>query len=362
MPTNHIAPRAASLQRADTALISTAALAGIPEFVRGAFGEPVLRKANRAARLDIEVVERSDCFVPQRTMTAFVDAVARASGVEHFGLGIAPYLSLARYGVWGEYLLGAPTLGAAVRRAAATMDFHARGDGMSLELAGGRARIDYASAARGMSGYPHVAWGTIGAIISLCKSYLPASWRPHRIEVDLPARSEQALVEDTFECPVFFDAPGLALWLDAGDLRCVARSPAQTLLTVGDLARARSKLHGMSGLEGVVANQVWAQVLTGSVSIESTARSLDTSVRTLQRDLGRDGIDFRALVRTLRARRARELLAETDVPVTQISALLGYSAPAHFARAFRRATGLGPTEFRRAACPGGGPLPEPPVD
>jgi AraC-like DNA-binding protein len=35
--------------------------------------------------------------------------------------------------------------------------------------------------------------------------------------------------------------------------------------------------------------------------------------------------------------------------VTRISTALGYAAPAHFARAFRKATGIGPDEFRRAS-------------
>ena len=78
--------------------------------------------------------------------------------------------------------------------------------GGPLRLIDGRARIGYASAARWLDGYPHVAWGTIGAIISLCRSYLPSSWHPQCIEVDLPAPRRCTLAEDTFGCPVVFDA------------------------------------------------------------------------------------------------------------------------------------------------------------
>lgn len=349
MAANHIAPRAATSPLADAALISVAALAGVPDFVRGAFGERVLAKARQAAMLDFELIEDCGCFIPQRTMTTFTEAVARMAGEEHLGLKLAPHLTITDYGSWGEYLLGARTLGDAVARAAATMDFHARGDAMSLGLIDGRARIGYASAARWLDGYPHVAWGTIGAIISLCRSYLPSSWHPQCIEVDLPAPRRCTLAEDTFGCPVVFDAPRLAVWLRAHDLRAAPRRATGRLLTVGDMARERSEIHRFSGLEGVVAHQVWAQVLTGSVSIESTARSLDTSVRTLQRELGREGVDFRSMVNVLRGQRAMELLSQTGASVTQISTMLGYSAPAHFARAFRKTTGVGPSEFRRTS-------------
>jgi AraC-like DNA-binding protein len=69
-------------------------------------------------------------------------------------------------------------------------------------------------------------------------------------------------------------------------------------------------------------------------------------VRTLQRELNREGVDFRTVVNALRTRRAMELLCETTMSVTRISTMLGYSAPAHFARAFRKSAGAGPGDFR----------------
>ena len=302
--------------------------------------------------LDLASIDGSECFIPQLTMTTFVDAVARMIGEEHLGLKFAPYAAIGRYGSWGAYVLGGATLAAAIQRAEATIGFHASGDTLSMDVVADSARISYASAARRLDGYQHVTWGNVGAIISLCQSYVPGSWRPDRIEVDLPAPRRRTVFEDTFECPVVFDAPVSAVWLGASALPSVACRATGTSLTTGDLARARSALHGTSGLKGVVEHQVWAQILTGSVSIESTARSLDTSVRTLQRELGREGADFRTMVNALRGKRAVELLSETEASVTRISATLGYSAPGHFARAFRKAFGIGPREFRRSRCAG----------
>jgi len=48
----------------------------------------------------------------------------------------------------------------------------------------------------------------------------------------------------------------------------------------------------------VVVQHIRAQVLTGAVSIDSAARSMDTGVRTLQRELNRAGTDFRRLARS----------------------------------------------------------------
>jgi AraC family transcriptional regulator len=55
-----------------------------------------------------------------------------------------------------------------------------------------------------------------------------------------------------------------------------------------------------------------------------------------------------AYLASLRAARARALLAETDLPVTEVGARVGYMSSSHFARAFRQATGLSPRAYRKA--------------
>ena len=82
-------------------------------------------------------------------------------------------------------------------------------------------------------------------------------------------------------------------------------------------------------------------------SQEHLATVAGLSTRTLQRSLQEYGTDFRSLGNAIRAKRAAELLRGTNASVTDISAELGYSAPANFARAFRKATGLAPEDFRR---------------
>ncbi|HYY93436.1 MAG TPA: helix-turn-helix domain-containing protein [Pyrinomonadaceae bacterium] len=55
-----------------------------------------------------------------------------------------------------------------------------------------------------------------------------------------------------------------------------------------------------------------------------------------------------AYLASLRAARARELLAETDLSVTEVGARVGYMSSSHFARAFRQATGISPRAYRNA--------------
>jgi AraC-like DNA-binding protein len=60
------------------------------------------------------------------------------------------------------------------------------------------------------------------------------------------------------------------------------------------------------------------------------------------------GTSPHAYLAGLRSNRARLLLAETDLSITEISCRVGYASPSHFSKAFRQATGLTPRAFRAA--------------
>lgn len=352
MRTTHFAPKPRKLSRGSeigaTPVISVTALAGISAVVRHEFGERVLRCANQAAMLDIEAIEDQDCFIPHVTMTTFIDEIAKLSGQSNLGLTLAPHLTIANYGGWGAYVLSALTLGTAIERAIATLGFHTNADKLSVANIDGQMRLSYVSAAKAQDGYGHIACGVVGVILSLCKSYLPPEWRPNSIELDIPTPVRPSVFEETFACPVLFDAPQVSVWLDTARLHDQSHQrPAPSLITVEDLARTRAGCSQFRGLQDAIAQQIWSQVLTGKVSIDSAARSLDISVRNLQRELNREGTDFRTLANSMRTKRAMELLKHTDTSVTDISMRLGYSSSAHFARAFHREAGLKPTEFRQ---------------
>ena len=60
------------------------------------------------------------------------------------------------------------------------------------------------------------------------------------------------------------------------------------------------------------------------------------------------GMSPHAYLAALRTAQAQVLLAQTDLSVTEISQRVGYGSPSHFTKAFRQATGLTPRHFRQA--------------
>ena len=94
--------------------------------------------------------------------------------------------------------------------------------------------------------------------------------------------------------------------------------------------------------------RLFAQLLpNGPPAIGAVAEQIGMSERTLHRRLVASGTSWRKVIDRVRYVRAREMLFELDLPITQIALELGYSDHAAFTRAFRRWAGYAPMEFRR---------------
>jgi AraC-like DNA-binding protein len=95
------------------------------------------------------------------------------------------------------------------------------------------------------------------------------------------------------------------------------------------------------------ADRVERAIHLPDTSIESVAKRLHASGRTLQRRLEAEGTRYSEVLDRARASLARKLLRE-DMPIAEVAARVGFSDVAPFTRAFRRWTGAPPGQFRRS--------------
>lgn len=82
-------------------------------------------------------------------------------------------------------------------------------------------------------------------------------------------------------------------------------------------------------------------------NMESMARKLFVSPRTLRRHLRDEGTTYQKLVIEFRLAMAKRYLAETQLPANEIAALVGYADSANFYRTFVAAEKLTPQQYRR---------------
>ncbi len=89
-----------------------------------------------------------------------------------------------------------------------------------------------------------------------------------------------------------------------------------------------------------------SELLKGPCTSIEIARRFSMHHRTLSRHLAREGVTFQQLVDEIRFAIARDLMANTDMALDQISVMLRFSEPSAFTRAFRRWSGQPPSAWR----------------
>jgi AraC-like DNA-binding protein len=85
----------------------------------------------------------------------------------------------------------------------------------------------------------------------------------------------------------------------------------------------------------------------GLIRINSVARDLATSARTLQRRLADAGFSYQDLVELTRREAAEKYLADCSLTIAEVAYLLGYSEPSALHRAFKRWNHTTPQLFRQ---------------
>lgn len=108
--------------------------------------------------------------------------------------------------------------------------------------------------------------------------------------------------------------------------------------------RTKARLRGLVHDALVVIEQD----LEREIALDDVARSIATSRRSLQRAFEGEGITFREAVAVARMRRAKALLSQGELPVYRVADRVGYRSKAEFTKAFKRYSGMTPTDFMRA--------------
>jgi AraC-like DNA-binding protein len=89
-----------------------------------------------------------------------------------------------------------------------------------------------------------------------------------------------------------------------------------------------------------------ARLRGGDSSVDSVARELNQSARSLQRHLRDLGFSYNALADEVRAATARLYLEQPDIAISEVAYLLGYADQSTFNRAYKRWTGSTPARSR----------------
>ena len=100
--------------------------------------------------------------------------------------------------------------------------------------------------------------------------------------------------------------------------------------------------------------QIKQDLPQGRPTLQTVAAALGASMRTLQRRLDAQNTNFNALLEEVSLQLAKEYLANPRFSAKEVAFMVGYADLSTFIRAFKRATGQTPVEFREGLEPGRG--------
>jgi len=153
--------------------------------------------------------------------------------------------------------------------------------------------------------------------------------------------------EDFFQCPVVFDSSFNGLEVQVSVLNTPLKQP-------DDKMKGWLMQHADDRLKTIEEPQTFLSQVKRYIQetlpmklpeLAEISELMEMNPRTFQRRLEKKGCNFSSFVEEVRHELAIQHLGQSNYSITDIAFLLGYSEQSAFSRAFKRRTGMTPSEF-----------------
>jgi len=310
------------------------------------------RRAFSKAGVQAKLFENPENVIDYRSLGRLASTCVELTGCGHFGLLVGARATLGSFSAIGELMRHSPTVGEALRVLLLHLYLHDR-IAVPVLL---RPKLDtvllgYSTTTTGMEAVDQLYDGAIAIVFKLLRELCGPSWKPSEVQFAYGPRSGTGPYRQIFKAPVRFDAEisGLvfsAVWLDRPIASADPNARARISHVIEQFTAANPVRFALQ-----VQRVVHQLVLGGTLSSANVAALFAVSERTLRLRLQADGTNLHALVEATRHALAKQLMLDTRLSLSEVSAALGYAGPPGFSRAFRTWTGMSPRQWRAAHDP-----------
>jgi AraC-like DNA-binding protein len=177
-------------------------------------------------------------------------------------------------------------------------------------------------------------------------------WHPFEAHFRHPAPADEKVHRRIFRCPLRFDAAFNGFLCSTAELdRENAYADAGFARHAQRFADLLSEALPELSFADQVRTAVRSLLPMGEAGLTKVAAHLRVHPRALQRRLATEGCPFTSLVEDIREELARDLLANTRLPLAEVAVLAGYASPTSFSRWFSARVGQSPRDWRAASRP-----------
>lgn len=290
-----------------------------------------------------------DVTLPLRQLYAFLDAAERATSDPFLGLRMAVNFPRGIYGLVEFIARNCANLGEGLRKIVEYQSLVTNRVSVTFDERDGKGVIRHELPGEPLATGRHSNEFWVCGIVLQAREILETAFVPDRVWFAHPAPPDTGELLATLGTKnVTFDAGFNQIELASSVLALPIRSADPALLSV--LAREAKHDLELSPPPKTFLDQVHAAIEQrlgqGAPSLNDIARALGTSDRTLQRRLTEEGGSFRDVVEGVRERLARRYLGDHALGLGEIAYRLGYTDVSAFLRAFKRWTGMTPSQLR----------------
>ncbi len=296
--------------------------------------------------LPLSLLDDAERILDVQTAARLLTLCAERSGCPHWGLLVGQKAMPASLGVVGLALLDAATVGTALRGLILTLHLNGRAIVPTLVVRNGIATLGVSPYGDYEAGAQQVTDLAIAMAVNLMRALCGPQWAPAEAIFSCRVPADRRPYSRFFRAPLRFDAPMTALVFSADWL-------ARAIPGASAVARRRlqAQIAALTDRQDLdLANRARRALFTliahDDVSVEAVSAMLGMHRRTLNRRLTEHGTAIATLLAEVRYQIARQLLADTDLPLVEIAATLNYTDASVFSRAFHTWSGQTPTAWR----------------
>ncbi len=328
-------------------MVRASALHGYRELTSELGSDP--REALRRFRIPASALDEPQAFVSYRALIRLLEHTAEATGCEDFGLQLSQRQDLGILGALGVAVRNCETLGEAIQCATRYMFVHSSAISFSSSTGSDPAQVvfEFRILLENTGPTVQVTELSLGLAARMITMLAQKTGVVSGVRFGHAHGAPIAAYWAHFESPVQFNCKISAVEIAASDLRLPIHDASQALR---DLAEGYLELHhgdAKTPLSARVRRVVQRSLGTGVSSCVDVASVFAVHPRTLQRHLNREGTTFERLKDQARAELARTYIANAELPLTQVAALLDYSEQSALTRSCRRWFGRSPRTLRR---------------
>lgn len=326
--------------------IRITSLKGLPRLLKARGVDP----AEILGTFDLESPDtnRPGFFISYPVYAAILSASADATGCPHIGLLLAQEKEhdLTVAGALGVLIRNSPTAGEAFQSMARNYSSHSQGAKYHVEVEGDEARLIREGLIPSLRHDRRLQDLSLADFFKFFRYLCGPEYRCREVWFTYEEPRDVKPYKALFQCPVKFGRDRQSLIFDASSLAHPIGTPDSTMETILEGFQAPRVAAPDAPLRREVLSAIESSLGTGKCSAASVAALFDMHPRTLHRQLSEEGTTFSELLVEKRREMAEAYLRETPMALQQISDALGYSNPSIFTRAWRRWTGLSPSEWR----------------